>query len=174
VRFFGFWKQIAHITTPHICWDTIRSVPRWTICNWSNTIFNCATYHLFQHRARRNGFGGWQPCHIDLHCYCAIWRLLLLPLRQHLYQKLRDGQKKWIWWLATMSYDLRCYCAIWRLLLLPLWQHLYQKLRDEPFEIENKACFNWHALDLLQDLMDMDGNTHESLVASVREHMEDT
>jgi hypothetical protein len=74
-------------------------------------------------------------------------------------------QKKWIWWLATMSYRfaLRLRHLEWTVQDLP-------PMRKREFRDRQRSLYQT-TLDLLQDLFDMEGNAHESLVASVREHM---
>eukprot|EP00980_Cylindrotheca_fusiformis_P010514 scaffold2331_cov126-Cylindrotheca_fusiformis.AAC.4 len=77
-------------------------------------------------------------------------------------------QKKWIWWLATMSYRfaLRLRHLEWNI------QDL-SPMRKRAFRDRQRSLYQT-TLDLLQDLFDMEGSAHESLVASVREHMADT
>lgn len=78
-------------------------------------------------------------------------------------------QKKWIWWLATMSY--RFALRLRHLETAPgkiLPESQKRAIRDR-----QRSLFQ-QTLDLLQDLMDIDGNAHESMVASVREHMAET
>jgi hypothetical protein len=77
-------------------------------------------------------------------------------------------QKKWIWWLATMSYRfaLRLRHLEWTVQDLP-------PMRKREFRDRQRSLYQT-TLDLLQDLFDMEGNAHESLVASVREHMADS
>ena len=74
---------------------------------------------------------------------------------------------KWNWWLATMSYRFA----------LRLRQCQTSMPHNPPqqraFRDRQRSLYQT-TLDLLQDLLDMDGNAHESLVASVREHMADT
>jgi hypothetical protein len=88
-------------------------------------------------------------------------------------------QKKWIWWLATMSYRfalrLRHLETSSEASSFPprpsgtiLSESQKRAIRDR-----QRSLFQ-QTLDLLQDLMDIDGNAHESMVASVREHMADT
>lgn len=90
-----------------------------------------------------------------------------------------QGQKKWIWWLATMSY--RFAVRLRHLEVSPpstststptklsqMTESQRRAIRDR-----ERSLFQ-QTLDLLQDLTDMDGNAHESMVASVREHMADT
>ena len=78
----------------------------------------------------------------------------------------QQRQKKWIWWLATMSYRFA-------LRLRQLESHDVLPMRQRTFRDRQRNLLQT-TLDLLQDLRDMDGNAHESLVASVREHMADT
>jgi hypothetical protein len=87
-----------------------------------------------------------------------------------------QGQKKWIWWLATMSY--RFAVRLRHLEVSPSTSptpQLSQMTESQRRAIRDRerSLFQ-QTLDLLQDLMDMDGNAHESMVASVREHMADT
>jgi len=75
-------------------------------------------------------------------------------------------QKKWIWWLATMSYRFAV-----RL------RHLENDIQDESQKRsirDRQRSLLQQTLELLQDLMDIDGKAHESMVASVREHLADT
>lgn len=78
------------------------------------------------------------------------------------------GQKKWIFWLAMMSYRFAN-----RL------RHVAVNHADADAAVKR----SWRArqrnllqntLDLLEQLADMDGNRHESLVAAVSEHMADS
>lgn len=78
----------------------------------------------------------------------------------------QQRQKKWIWWLATMSYRFA-------LRLRQLETHDVLPMRQRAFRDRQRSLLQT-TLDLLQDLFDMDGNAHESMVASVREHMADT
>ena len=75
-------------------------------------------------------------------------------------------QRKWIWWLATMSFRFA-------LRLRHLEQAELPGFKARAFRDRKRSLYQT-TLDLLQDLLDMDGNAHESLVASVREHMADT
>lgn len=77
-------------------------------------------------------------------------------------------QKKWIWWLATMSYRFAL-----RLRHLELNIQDLLPMRKRAFRDRQRSLYQT-TLDLLQDLFDMEGSAHESLVASVREHMADT
>eukprot|EP00536_Pseudo-nitzschia_multiseries_P014160 jgi/Psemu1/213875/e_gw1.663.17.1 len=83
-------------------------------------------------------------------------------------------QKKWIWWLATMSYRFALRLrhlessSASASTLTGLSESQKRAIRDR-----QRSLFQ-QTLDLLQDLMDIDGNAHESMVASVREHMADT
>ncbi|VEU44268.1 unnamed protein product [Pseudo-nitzschia multistriata] len=87
-------------------------------------------------------------------------------------------QKKWIWWLATMSYRFA-------LRLRHLESSSTSSSSQSPAHVglsesqkrairDRQRSLFQQTLDLLQDLMDIDGNAHESMVASVREHMADT
>ena len=76
-------------------------------------------------------------------------------------------QRKWMFWLATMSYRFAMRLRqLERRDVLPV--HKKRAFRDRQRSLYQTT------LDLLQDILDMDGNAHESLVASVREHMADT
>lgn len=77
-------------------------------------------------------------------------------------------QKKWIWWLATMSYRfaLRLRHLEWTVQGMP-------PSRKRAFRARQRSLCQT-TLDLLQDLFDMEGSAHESMVASVREHMADS
>ena len=89
-------------------------------------------------------------------------------------------QKKWIWWLATMSYRFAL-----RLRHLETSSEasasfppgpsgtILSESQKRAIRDRQRSLFQ-QTLDLLQDLMDIDGNAHESMVASVREHMADT
>jgi len=85
-------------------------------------------------------------------------------------------QKKWIWWLATMSYRFAL-----RLRHLETTtssdasfpENVLSESQKRAIRDRQRSLFQ-QTLDLLQDLMDIDGNAHESMVASVREHMADT
>ncbi|CAJ1938070.1 unnamed protein product [Cylindrotheca closterium] len=77
-------------------------------------------------------------------------------------------QKKWIWWLATMSYRfaLRLRHLEWTIQDMP-------PMRRRAFRTRQRSLCQT-TLDLLQDLFDMEGSAHEPMVASVREHMADS
>jgi hypothetical protein len=77
-------------------------------------------------------------------------------------------QRKWIWWLATVSYRFALRLRHLELSLVDL-----PEMRKRAFRDRQRSLYQT-TLDLLQDLLDMDGSAHESLVASVREHMADT
>jgi hypothetical protein len=82
-----------------------------------------------------------------------------------------QGQKKWIWWLATMSHRFAL-----RLRHLETSSSSSQSLTESQkreLRDRQRSLFQ-QTLDLIQDLSDMDGNAHESMVASVCEHMADT
>lgn len=75
-------------------------------------------------------------------------------------------QKKWIWWLAMMSYR---------------FANRLRDLANRTLDAQlARACRNRqrslleNTLDLLEVLSDMDGNARESLVAAIREHLADT
>mmetsp|Transcript_3845 Transcript_3845/g.8777 ORF Transcript_3845/g.8777 Transcript_3845/m.8777 type:complete len:1274 (+) Transcript_3845:189-4010(+) len=78
-------------------------------------------------------------------------------------------QKKWIWWLATMSYRfaLRLRHLEWTI------HNDMPPMRKRAFRARQRSLCQT-TLDLLQDLFDMEGSAHESMVASVREHMADS
>ena len=78
-------------------------------------------------------------------------------------------QKKWIWWLATMSY--RFALRLRHLETEP--GKILSEAQKRAIRDRQRSLFQ-QTLDLLQDLMDIDGKAHESMVASVREHMADT
>ncbi|KAG7349134.1 hypothetical protein IV203_011731 [Nitzschia inconspicua] len=82
-----------------------------------------------------------------------------------------QGQKKWIWWLATMSH--RFALRLRHLEIASTTTNSLSESQKRTIRDRERSLFQ-QTLDLLQDLMDIDGNAHESLVASVREHMADT
>jgi tetratricopeptide (TPR) repeat protein len=82
-----------------------------------------------------------------------------------------QGQKKWMWWLATMSH--RFALRLRHLELASATANSMSEAQKRTIRDRERSLFQ-QTLDLLQDLQDMDGNAHESLVASVREHMADT
>mmetsp|Transcript_17056 Transcript_17056/g.35192 ORF Transcript_17056/g.35192 Transcript_17056/m.35192 type:complete len:811 (-) Transcript_17056:43-2475(-) len=77
-------------------------------------------------------------------------------------------QKKWIWWLSTMSHRFAL-----RLRHLETSGKLSSESQKRAIRDRQRSLLQ-QTLDLLQDLMDIDGKAHESMVASVREHMADT
>jgi hypothetical protein len=79
-----------------------------------------------------------------------------------------QGQKKWIWWLATMSFRFALRLRHLESSASSVSESHKRAIRDRQRSLYQQT------LDLLQDLMDVDGNAHESMVASVREHMADT
>eukprot|EP00934_Nitzschia_sp_Nitz4_P006774 Nitzschia sp. Nitz4//scaffold120_size68122//11065//14928//NITZ4_006037-RA/size68122-processed-gene-0.32-mRNA-1//1//CDS//3329534257//6764//frame0 len=81
----------------------------------------------------------------------------------------QQRQKKWIWWLATMSYRFAL-----RLRQLETHHHPVVQPQQQRAIRDRQRSLLQSTLDLLQDLRDMDGNAHESMVASVREHLADT
>lgn len=75
-------------------------------------------------------------------------------------------QRKWIWWLAMMSYRFAN-----RL------RHISMSTADSSlrrkFRTRQRGLLQ-NTLDLLENLADMDGSAHESLSAAIRESMADT
>ena len=79
-----------------------------------------------------------------------------------------QGKRKWIWWLATMSFRFALRLRHLESSASSVSESHKRAIRDRQRSLYQQT------LDLLQDLMDVDGNAHESMVASVREHMADT
>jgi hypothetical protein len=87
----------------------------------------------------------------------------------------KQRQRQWAWWLATMSHrfalrlrqlehsNSTATCNIHRLSLA----------QQRSFRDRQRSLYQT-TLDLLEELVDMDGTAHESLVASVNEHYADT
>ncbi|KAL7581151.1 hypothetical protein ACA910_005944 [Epithemia clementina (nom. ined.)] len=75
-------------------------------------------------------------------------------------------QRKWIWWLAMMS----CRFAH---RLRNISMHTQEISKKRSFRQRERALLQ-NALELLEVLTDMDGSTHESLAAGVRENLADT
>ena len=120
----------------------------------TNCTRNHATYLLRHEALDSGGNSSSSPHNIQLYDISSI---------------STQKQKKWIWWLATMSY--RFALRLRHLETAPgkmLSESQKRAIRDR-----QRSLFQ-QTLDLLQDLMDIDGNAHESMVASVREHMADT
>lgn len=77
-----------------------------------------------------------------------------------------QGQRKWIWWLAMMSYRFAN-----RL------RHMSTSVGDAALRRNcrtRQRSLLQNTLDLLEVLNDIDGNRHESLVAAVAENLADT
>ena len=75
-------------------------------------------------------------------------------------------QRKWIWWLAMMS----CRFAH---RLRNISVHTEDTGMRRSFRHRERALLH-NALELLEVLLDMDGSTHESMAAGVRENLADT
>jgi hypothetical protein len=81
----------------------------------------------------------------------------------------KQRQRQWAWWLATMSHRFA--------LRLRQLEHsatsIISPAQRRSFRDRQRSLYQT-TLDLLEELVDMDGTAHESLVASVNEHYADT
>ena len=74
----------------------------------------------------------------------------------------QQRQRKWNWWLATMSYRFALKLS-----------HLEKMTPSQAFRHRQRSLCTT-TLELLEELSDMDGSAHESFAAAVHEHMADT
>jgi len=77
-------------------------------------------------------------------------------------------QKKWVWWLALCSYRFAC-----RLENLQRAMSSHDKVTRREYRSRQRHLLH-NTLNLLEELVDMDGAKHDTICAAVYEHLADT